>query len=192
MREIYKDKIVICKWLKSVGRKLLAVFYAATHPCSCSLQTRPFRRTHLDLDLIKGLSVVNANQRADHLGENDRITQVSANRIGLLSWRRILFLQSCESSTQHGFLLEIHNTLGRGRAGVYKWADGWNAQLCAGGSPDQHASGGCFSGAACTDTHSLHLSCFRWNDRHRASCVGQSRLWARPQLTWAYLRRARA
>jgi len=44
----------------------------------------------LDLDLVEGLAVVDADDAADHLGDNDHVSQVSLDASGLLKCRRLL------------------------------------------------------------------------------------------------------
>ena len=44
----------------------------------------------LDLDLVEGLAVVDADHGADHLGEDDHVAQVRADRLGLLAGGAVL------------------------------------------------------------------------------------------------------
>ena len=48
------------------------------------------RHLGLDLDLVEGLAVVHADDRADHLGHDEHVAQVRAHGVGLLARRRLL------------------------------------------------------------------------------------------------------
>eukprot|EP00976_Prorocentrum_cordatum_P085144 1185945-Prorocentrum_minimum.AAC.6 len=42
-------------------------------------------KAHLNLNLVEGLAVVHSDDATDHLGNDDHVTQVSADGIGLLA-----------------------------------------------------------------------------------------------------------
>lgn len=44
----------------------------------------------LDFNLIEGLAVVHTDHAADHLGDDDGVTQVGLDHSWLLKWRRLL------------------------------------------------------------------------------------------------------
>lgn len=49
---------------------------------------------YLDLDLVEGLAVVDADHGADHLGQDHHVAKVSTHGLGLLTGARRLLLQS--------------------------------------------------------------------------------------------------
>ena len=57
-------------------------------PSSFSPQASAASRaaTYANLDLVKGLSVVDTNDAADHLGDNNHVTEVRLHHLGLLLW----------------------------------------------------------------------------------------------------------
>lgn len=47
-------------------------------------------KPHLDFNLVEGLAVVHANHGAHHLGQDDHVSQVSLDHLGLLHGRGLL------------------------------------------------------------------------------------------------------
>ena len=46
----------------------------------------------LDLNLVKGLAIVDTDKAADHLRDNDHVAEMCPHWLGLLTSRSILFL----------------------------------------------------------------------------------------------------
>jgi len=66
--------------------------------------------------LVEGLSIVNANDRADHFWNNDHVAQVCLDNGWLLKWRCFLLGLSQLLDKSHGFAFEAASKTTTGTA----------------------------------------------------------------------------
>ena len=69
------------------------------------------QRPYLDLNLVKGLSVVDPDDGASHLGNDDHVPEVRLDDVRLLVWRRLLLLLPELLDERHRFPLEATRKL---------------------------------------------------------------------------------
>ena len=71
----------------------------------------------LDLDLVEGLAVVDADDGAGHLGDDDHVPEVGLDHVGLLVGRAFLLLLAQLLDEGHGLALEASGELSADSAG---------------------------------------------------------------------------
>ena len=65
----------------------------------------------LDLNLVEGLAVVDADDGAGHLGDNDHVPQVGLDHVGLLVGGALLLLLAELLDESHGLALQSSGEL---------------------------------------------------------------------------------
>lgn len=64
--------------------------------------------SYLNFDLVEGLSVVHTNLASNHLGDDDHVTQMSLDNIGLLTSGSLFLLYNYQIITSL-ILFIVHN-----------------------------------------------------------------------------------
>jgi hypothetical protein len=65
-----------------------------------------FHFSHLDLDLVEGLSVVDSDDGSGHLWDDDHVPEVRLDDVGLLIWGALLLLLPQLLDEGHGLPLQ--------------------------------------------------------------------------------------